>query len=71
MPTTRMNNPPIGPRIGAAIVVVPKKVVGMMFWICGLPGSASIAKVKVPSDIVAGMRRLGIAASRNSSAAKG
>jgi len=31
MPTIRMNRPPIGPRIGAAIVVVPKKVVGMMF----------------------------------------
>ena len=33
----RMKTEPIRPSIGAAQVVVPKKVVGMMFWICGVP----------------------------------
>ncbi len=37
-----MKAAPISPSQGAAQVLVPKKVVGMMFWICGVPGSASI-----------------------------
>src|SRR5687768_12267938 len=45
-----------------------KKVVGMMFWICGVPGSESMVKVKAPSAIVAGTKRLGIPTWRNSSA---
>ncbi len=59
------------PSVGAAHAVVPKKVVGMMFWICGVPGSASMVKVKAPSAIVPGTRRLGMLPRRNSSAANG
>ena len=33
-----MNTAPIMPSHGAAQVVVLKNVVGMMFWICGVPG---------------------------------
>ena len=51
--------------------VVWKKVVGMMFWICGVPGSESMVKVKEPSATVPGISRLGIFASRNISAANG
>ena len=43
----------------------------MMFWICGVPGSASMVKVKAPSAIVPGIRRLGMSLWRNSSAANG
>ena len=57
-PSVRMKIAPIVPSIGAAQVVVLKNVVGMMFWICGVPGSESIVKVKAPSAIVAGISRL-------------
>ncbi|MNL27153.1 hypothetical protein D3C87_1487230 [compost metagenome] len=60
MPPTRMNNEPSTPSQGAAQDVVPKNVVGMMFWICGDPGIASIVKVNAPSAMVAGISRLGI-----------
>jgi hypothetical protein len=40
--------------------VVLKKVVGMMFWICGVPGSESMVNEKAPSAIAPGIRRLGI-----------
>ena len=50
---------------------VPKNEDGMMFWICGVPGSASMVKVNAPSAIVPGIRRLGMPAWRNSSAANG
>ncbi len=62
---------PIVPSTGAAQAVVLKKVVGMMFWICGVPGSESIVNVKAPSAIVAGMSRFGMLLRRNSSAANG
>ena len=52
-----MKSEPITPSQGAAQVSVLKKVVGMMFWICGLPGSASMVKVKAPSAMVPGIRR--------------
>jgi len=42
-----------------------------MFWICGVPGSESIVKLKAPNAMVPGMRRLGMLAWRNISAAKG
>ena len=71
MPTTRMNTPPSVPSTGAAQAVVPKKAVGMMFWICGVPGRASMVKVNAPSAIVPGISRLGILPWRNSSAANG
>ena len=66
-----MNTPPITPSHGAAQVVVLKNVVGMMFWICGVPGRASIVKLNAPSAIVQGMSRLGIPLWRNISAANG
>ena len=59
------------PSHGAAYVVVWKNVVGMMFWIWGVPGSASIVKVNAPSAIVPGMSRFGMSPWRNISAAKG
>ena len=71
MPTIRMNTPPIVPSTGAAQPVVPKNDVGMMFWICGVPGSASMVKVKAPSAMVPGTSRLGMSLWRNSSAANG
>ncbi len=71
MPVLRMNTAPISPSHGAAQVLVLKKVVGMMFWICGLPGSASIVTVKAPRAIVPGISRLGMPLWRNISAAKG
>ncbi|MCY1455634.1 hypothetical protein D9M71_727790 [compost metagenome] len=62
---------PITPSQGAAQPVVPKNDDGMMFWICGVPGSASMVKVKAPSAMVPGISRLGMLLWRNSSAAKG
>ena len=66
-----MNTAPSVPSTGAAQAVVPKNAVGMMFWICGVPGSASMVKVKAPSAMVPGISRLGMSLWRNSSAAKG
>ncbi len=63
--------PPMVPSTGAARLVVLKKVVGMMFWICGVPGRLSMVKVKAPRAIVPGIRCLGILPWRNISAAKG
>ena len=66
-----MNTPPIVPSSGAAQVVVPKNVVGMMFWICGVPGNESIVNVNAPSAIVPGISRFGMPPRRNISAANG
>ena len=66
-----MNALPTRPSHGAAQVVVLKNVVGMMFWICGEPGSASIVKVNAPSATVQGISRFGIPLCRNISAANG
>ena len=52
-------------------MVVLKNGIGIAFWIAGVPGSATIVKVKLPSPIAAGIKRFGIAASRNSDAAIG
>ena len=49
----------------------PKNEVGMMFWICGVPGSASMVKVNAPRAMVPGIRRLGMSLWRKSSAANG
>jgi hypothetical protein len=38
-----MKSAPIVPRMGAAQVSVLKKVVGIMFWICGVPGSDTVS----------------------------
>ena len=59
------------PRPGAANGVVPKNGIGIAFWIAGVPGSADMVKVDVPSAIAAGIRRFGIAAARNSACAIG
>src|SRR4029077_6413482 len=59
------------PRPGAANGVVPKKRIGMAFWIAGVPGSADIVNVDVPKAIVAGINRLGSPAVRNSDCAIG
>src|SRR3974390_2219419 len=56
---------------GAANAVVPKYGIGIAFWIAGVPGSADIVKVEVPSAIAAGTSRLGIPAVRNSACALG
>ena len=45
------------PRPGAAKGVVPKNGIGIAFWIAGVPGSADIVKVEVPSAIAAGISR--------------
>src|ERR1700754_4655670 len=59
-PTTMMNSDPAMPSPGAAHAVVLKNVVGMMFWICGVPGKASIVKLNAPSAIGQGISRFGI-----------
>lgn len=71
MPPAKISTEPTVPSTGAAQESVPKKAVGMMFWICGVPGRAIIVKVKAPSAMVPGINRLGMAAWRNSSAANG
>ena len=59
------------PRPGAASGVVPKNGIGIAFWIAGVPGSADIVKVEVPSAIAAGTSRLGMSAVRNTACAIG
>ncbi len=59
------------PRPGAAKGVVPKKGMGMVFWIYGVPGMADMVNVEVPSMIAAGISRRGIAAERKRSCAMG
>ena len=59
------------PRPGAAKGVVPKNGIGIAFWIAGVPGSADMVKVEVPSAIAAGIRRRGMPAARNSACAIG
>ena len=54
-----MNTLPIRPSQGAAQVVVLKNVVGMMFWICGVPGRASIVKRECAESDRAGNEPLG------------
>ena len=53
------------PSPGAANGVVPKNGIGIAFWIAGVPGSADMVKVDVPSTIAAGISRRGISAARN------
>ena len=48
------------PRPGAANGVVPKNGIGIAFWMAGVPGSADMVKVEVPSAIAAGISRFGI-----------
>ena len=59
------------PRPGAAKGVVPKNGIGIAFWIAGVPGSADMVKVEVPSAIAAGISRRGMSAARNSACAIG
>jgi len=59
------------PSPGAANGVVPKKGIGIVFWIEGVPGKADMVKVEVPSMIAAGIRRRGTPAERKRSCAIG
>ena len=61
----------VTPRPGAAKGVVPKNGIGIAFWIAGVPGSADIVKVEVPSARVAGIRRRGMFAASNNDSAIG
>jgi hypothetical protein len=61
----------IVPRPGAAKGVVPKNGIGMVFWMAGVPGSADMVKVEVPSAIAAGISRRGMVAVRNNVSAIG
>ncbi len=71
MPSVNMMAPPISPRPGAEKVLVPKYLIGIAFWIDGVPGSAVMVKVNEPSAIAGATRRLGMSASRNSDLAMG
>jgi hypothetical protein len=71
MPAQNTKIVPITPSHGAAQAVVLKKVLGMMFWICGVPGRASMVNENAPRAMVAGIRRLGMLLWRNISAANG
>ena len=44
---------------GAAKVSVPNKVAGMALWICGVPGRAAVAKVKMSKATAPGISRRG------------
>ncbi len=59
------------PSPGAAKGVVPKKGIGMAFWMAGVPGRADMVKVEVPSAMAAGISRCGMLAARNSAWAIG
>ena len=50
---------------------VPKKGMGMTFWIAGVPGRAVMVKVDVPRMMVAGTSRRGMLPARNSACAIG
>ena len=56
---------------GAANGVVPKKGMGIAFCSAGVPGSADMVKVIVPSAIAAGISRRGICAVLNNPSAIG
>ena len=51
--------------------MAPNTGIGIAFWMAGVPGSADIVNVKAPSARAAGIRRLGMPASRNRAAAAG
>ena len=55
----------IMPIPGDANGVVPKKGMGIAFCRAGVPGSADMVKVMVPSAIAAGIKRRGISAALN------
>ena len=71
MPRRNISRPPTAPRPGAAKAVVLKYGIGIRFWIWMVPGRQVIVNVNDPKAMAAGIRRLGISASRNIAAAKG
>ncbi|MDT4863112.1 hypothetical protein FQZ97_978050 [compost metagenome] len=71
LPSTSIIRPPISPSTGAAKASVPKKGLGMAFWMAGVPGNAVMVKVKAPRAMAPGSRRLGMPASRNSAVPMG
>ncbi len=66
MPKPNITSAATIPRPGAANGVVPKNGIGIAFWIAGVPGSADMVKVEVPSATAAGSRRRGTPPARNS-----
>jgi len=71
MPKPSITAVAIRPSTGAANSVVPKKAFEMAFCMAGVPGSAAIVKVNVPSEMGAGIRRCGTRACLNSAEATG
>jgi len=59
------------PRTGAAKGVVPKNGMGMAFCSAGVPGSADMVNVIVPSATAAGIKRGGMSAGLKSPCAIG
>ena len=59
MPNPNMTPAAMKPRPGAANGVVPKNGIGIAFWIAGVPGSADIVKVAVPSMDRPGQQAIG------------
>ena len=59
------------PMPGPAHVDVWKYDDGMMFWICGVPGSDTIANEKMPIQSAAGNSFFGMSARRNTYAPNG
>src|SRR5262249_15906312 len=59
-PPIKTTAPPLIPAAGAAYASVSKNRVGIRFWICGEPGSASIVRVNAPSATHPGISRLGM-----------
>ncbi len=56
---------------GAAQELVWKYDEGMMFWICGVPGSETMANENMPTHSVAGSNRFGISAFLNTTRPNG
>jgi len=59
------------PTPGAVNASVPKNVMGMAFWIEGVPGMPLSVKVAPPSSTAAGMKRLGVLELRRMATATG
>ena len=66
-----MNSVASTPSTGAAVSVVPRIWVGMMFCICKLPGICPMAKVAMARPVIPGNRYQGIPALGNRIFAKG
>src|SRR5262249_10978823 len=70
-PKANMTTEAMLPRPGEANGVVPKKGIGIAFWMAGVPGRADIVNVEVPNTMAAGIRRRAMSAAWNSDCAIG